>query len=119
MIFTTHDMQDIEKTCDRLIIIDKGSKVYDGTLTGIRERYGTTRQLDVEFTEPQEVEAMPDVQIIDLDHNKKRFVFESHEVQINELMNHLLGHYSIRDMNISEPEIEGIIRKIYSGEVAG
>jgi ABC-type multidrug transport system ATPase subunit len=47
MIFTTHDMQDIEKVCDRLIIIDKGSKVYDGELSGIRERFGTTRQLDV------------------------------------------------------------------------
>ncbi|MGN1120175.1 MAG: ATP-binding cassette domain-containing protein, partial [Oscillospiraceae bacterium] len=49
MIFTTHDMQDIEKTCKRLIIIDEGAKVYDGTLSGIREKYGTSRQLDVEF----------------------------------------------------------------------
>ncbi|MDE7327592.1 MAG: ATP-binding cassette domain-containing protein [Lachnospiraceae bacterium] len=116
MIFTTHDMQDIEKTCDRLIIIDKGSKVYDGTLPGIRERYGTTRQLDVEFVEHKEVAPIPKVEIIELDNNKKRFVFESHEVHINELMDHLLSHYNIRDINISEPEIESIIRKIYSGE---
>lgn len=119
MLFTTHDMQDIEKTCDRLIIIDQGSKVYDGTLPGIRKRYGTTRQLDVEFTGSQDVAAITDVEIIDLDNNKKRFVFESQKVQINELMNHLLHHYSIRDMNISEPEIEGIIRKIYCGEARG
>lgn len=117
MLFTTHDMQDIEKTCDRLIIIDKGSKVYDGTLLGIRERYGTTRQLDVEFAGPQEVAPIRHVEIVDLDNNKKRFIFESHEVHINELMNLLLNRYSIRDMNISEPEIESIIRKIYSGEV--
>ncbi len=117
MLFTTHDMQDIEKTCDRLIIIDKGSKVYDGTLPGIRERYGTTRQLDVEFAGPQEVAPIRHVEIVDLDNNKKRFIFESHEVHINELMNLLLNRYSIRDMNISEPEIESIIRKIYSGEV--
>ena len=32
MIFTTHDMQDIEKTCNRLVIISEGSKIYDGTL---------------------------------------------------------------------------------------
>ncbi|MDE6874383.1 MAG: ATP-binding cassette domain-containing protein [Lachnospiraceae bacterium] len=117
MLFTTHDMQDIEKTCDRLIIIDKGSKVYDGTLLGIRERYGTTRQLDVEFAGSQEVAPIRHVEIVDLDNNKKRFIFESHEVHINELMNLLLNRYSIRDMNISEPEIESIIRKIYSGEV--
>ena len=116
MLFTTHDMQDIEKTCDRLIIIDAGRKVYDGTLPGIRERYGTTRQLDVEFSLQQEIEPMEKVAVVDLGDNKKRFVFESHEIHINELMNQLLNRYSIRDMNISEPEIESIIRKIYSGE---
>lgn len=119
MLFTTHDMQDIEKTCDRLIIIDEGAKVYDGTLPGIRERYGTTRQLDVEFSVPEQIEPIEQVEIIDLENNKKRFVFESHKVQINELMNHLLSRYSVRDMNISEPEIESIIRKIYNGEVVG
>ena len=44
-------MQDIEKTCKRLIIIDQGAKVYDGLLAGIRSAYGTTRQLDVEFSD--------------------------------------------------------------------
>lgn len=119
MLFTTHDMQDIEKTCDRLIIIDEGRKVYDGTLPGIREQYGTTRQLDVEFSVPERIEPIEQVEIIELENNKKRFVFESREVHINELMNHLLSRYRVRDMNISEPEIESIIRKIYNGGAVG
>lgn len=118
MIFTTHDMQDIEKTCDRLVIIDQGSKVYDGTLQGIRERYGTTRQLDVEFAGEEKIAPMDKVEIIDLENNKKRFVFENKDVHINELMNDLLNSYSVRDINISEPEIESIIRRIYNGEAA-
>ena len=121
MIFTTHDMQDIEKTCKRLIIIDAGSKVYDGSLLGIREKYGTTRQLDVEFGSYCEVAPIDHVEMLrldELDGRKKRFVFENKEVQIHELMNHLLANYDIRDINISEPEIEGIIRKIYNGEAS-
>ncbi len=121
MIFTTHDMQDIEKTCKRLIIMDDGSKVYDGSLLGIREKYGTTRQLDVEFGSCCEVAPIRNVEmrkLDELDGRKKRFVFENKEVQINELMNHLLANYDIRDINISEPEIEGIIRKIYNGEAS-
>lgn len=119
MIFTTHDMQDIEKTCDRLIIIDSGEKVYDGTLHGIRDHSGTTRQLDVEFSGEVDVVPMDKVEIIDLERNKKRFVFENRDVQINELMNELLNRYNVRDINISEPEIESIIRKIYSSGAAG
>lgn len=118
MIFTTHDMQDIEKTCKRLIIIDEGAKVYDGTLSGIREKYGTSRQLDVEFGGREEIADIANVEIVELERNKKRFIFESRDVHINELMNHLLSNYNIRDIYISEPEIESIIRKIYNREVA-
>lgn len=122
MLFTTHDMQDIEKTCKRLIIIDKGSKVYDGLLSGIRKAYGTTRQVDIEFAEDCTVAAMEHVEIRELDApggRKKRFLFESRQVQIDALMESLLARYAIRDLTVSEPEIEGLIRKIYSGEAAG
>ena len=121
MIFTTHDMQDIEKTCNRLIIIDEGSKVYDGSLLELRQQYGTTRQLDVEFGARCEVRPIEKVEIQEPDEQngrKKRFIFENKEVQINELMNHLLTNYDVKDINISDPEIEGIIRKIYNGEAS-
>lgn len=120
MLFTTHDMQDIEKTCKRLIIIDKGAKVYDGLLSGIRNAYGTTRQLDVEFSGGCTVAPIEHVEIRELDApggRKKRFLFESREVAIDALMSSLLANYAIRDLSVSEPEIEGLIRKIYSGEV--
>lgn len=118
MIFTTHDMQDIEKTCKRLIIIDEGAKVYDGTLSGIRERYGASRQLDVEFVGREDIPPIENVEISELENNKKRFVFESKRVHINELMDYLLSNYSVRDINISEPEIESIIRRIYGKEAS-
>ena len=120
MLFTTHDMQDIEKTCKRLIIIDRGAKVYDGSLSGVRDAYGTTRQLDVEFCGECEIAPIRDVEICDAEggnSRKKRFIFENKKVPIQELMNYLLTNYSVRDLYISEPEIESIIRKIYSGEV--
>lgn len=120
MLFTTHDMQDIEKTCKRLLILDQGEKVYDGSLMGIREKYATTRQLDVEFNLLQDIEPIDHVEIQEpdeTDRRKKRFVFESQHVKINDLMNEILTRYDVRDINISEPEIESIIRKIYNGEV--
>ncbi len=115
MIFTTHDMQDIEKSCSRLIIIDEGAKVYDGTLSGIRERFGGQRQLDVEFTSCEDILPIENVEILSINEHKKRFVFENKTVHINELMNTLLANYNVRDINVSEPDIESIIRRIYGG----
>ena len=90
-------------------------------LSGIRRAYGTTRQVDVEFAGECTVEPMEHVEIRELDGpggRKKRFLFESREVQIDSLMGALLARYAIRDLTVSEPEIEGLIRKIYNGEVA-
>lgn len=119
MIFTTHDMQDIEQTCKSLIIIDEGRKIYDGSLYGIREKFATLRQIDVEFDRVIDVEPVPHVAIQrmdELDGRKYRFSFESQEVQINDLMSFLLNRYPVADLQITEPEIEGIIRRVYQGE---
>ena len=116
MLFTTHDMQDIEKTCKRLLIIDQGSKVYDGTLSGIRELYGTTRTLDLELQTEVQVAPIPHVTISrpdDSNPRKWRLQFDHHAVSVQELMGFLLAAYPVRDLNISEPEIESIIRNIY------
>jgi ABC-2 type transport system ATP-binding protein len=92
--------------------------MYDGSLHDIREKYGTSRQLVVEFENEQIVEPIKDVVITDLEDRKKSFSFDSTKVNINDLMNHILHTYQVRDLSIAEPEIESIIQRMYSGEVA-
>ncbi len=116
MIFTTHDMQDIEKTCNRLIIINKGSKIYDGTLEGVRKLHGSSRQLDVFFMNDEEVRPIPGVEIEEVDKRHSQLIFDGKRVHINDLMSHLLSTYNVKDINIAEPDIESIIRKIYGRE---
>ena len=47
IIFTTHDMQDIEKICERLIIIDSGKKIYDGSIQDIKNRYTSIKNIEL------------------------------------------------------------------------
>lgn len=49
VILTTHDMQDIEKICERMILIDKGTLIYDGPIEQIKERFGKLRTLVVDL----------------------------------------------------------------------
>ncbi|MBP3233383.1 MAG: ABC transporter ATP-binding protein [Eubacterium sp.] len=114
MIFTTHDMQDIEKTCQRLIIINKGTKIYDGSLDGVRKLHGSARQLDVIFANDENICPIPDVEIRKVDKIHYQLIFDGNKVHINNLMTYLLSTYSVKDMSILEPDIDSIIRKIYS-----
>ncbi len=117
MLFTTHDMQDIEKTCQRMIIIDQGVTIYDGTVEEIKEKYGTDRTLQVDFSENVEKIDIPGIQVIEENGSKKRFKFRKDEIQISSLINELTQKYPIVDLTVQEPEIEGIIREIYQGGI--
>ncbi len=120
MLFTTHDMQDIEKTCKKVIIIDKGTMLYDGSLASIKERYGNSIQIEVTMDKCQEIKNIKNVIIEDASNQgefKYRFLFEKNQVSLDSLMKEILTTYSVKDFSMIEPGIESIIRKIYEGEV--
>lgn len=119
MIFTTHDMQDIEKTCERLIIIDDGKKLYDGSLDKVKRGYVSSRIIEAEFESlPVELK-LPNTVITDSENNalKKIISFNTNEVSVNELMTALMSTHNIKDISIQEPEIDAIIRDIYEGKI--
>ncbi|WP_027086231.1 ABC transporter ATP-binding protein [Cohnella panacarvi] len=117
MLFTTHDMDDIERTCNRMIIIDKGTKIYDGTVEDIKRTYGNDRIMVVEFGEKAEPIRIPGVELIDAKDNRMWLRFHKDEIQASLILNRLTQKYSISDFTVQEPEIEGIIRDIYLGGI--
>lgn len=101
IIFTTHDMQDIEKVCDRLIIIDSGKKVFDGSIDEIKTKYTHLKTIEMLLE----------------DGTKKTKTFDTEKIPMNEVMEQLFAKYQIKDISICEPEIDAIIRDIYEGKV--
>lgn len=117
MLFTTHDMSDIEKTCQRMIIIDDGKIIYDGTVDEIKDRYGKSRTLVVEFSRSYSQIKVPGVEIVKEENNKKWFRFMKNELQVSRLISELTEKYDIVDLTVQEPEIESIIREVYEGGI--
>ena len=116
IIFTTHDMQDIEKTCERLIIIDEGKKIYDGTVTGIKSHFGSERKLLVKFEQDYEITELignSDIKILSKEDHSKEFHFKNKDIEIKVLIQHLFENYKVSDLTISEPDIEEVVREIY------
>src|SRR5438270_8585162 len=58
VLLTTHDMDDIETLCRRMLIIDHGRKLYDGTVADIRSRFGGERAMIAEFS-PSALAGLP------------------------------------------------------------
>jgi len=117
MLFTTHDMQDIEKTCNRMIIIDNGTIIYDGSIHEIKHRFGNYRIVEVEFQKEYKNLSFAGVKLINSDGNRKKFKVDQTLMQVTNLINELTQKYEVQDITIQEPEIEQIIRDIYQGGI--
>ncbi|UJF31361.1 ABC transporter ATP-binding protein [Paenibacillus hexagrammi] len=117
MLFTTHDMVDIEKTCERMIIIDGGRTIYDGAVEAMKDQYGKERVLVVEFAEYQPSVFLPGVQLMLEKENKKWFRYSKDAVQVSELISMLSERYPIVDLTVQDTGIEEIIRMIYQGGI--
>ncbi|MGB8984894.1 MAG: ATP-binding cassette domain-containing protein [Anaerolineales bacterium] len=113
ILFTTHDMVDIEKICSRIMIIDQGHIVYDGSLAQMRDKYGTQRTLVVEFEEAIPDFAAPQATLVKSEGRKKWFAFNRFETTPSTLITHISAQFPILDLAVEEPEIESIVRTIY------
>jgi len=115
VLLTTHDMADVEQLCSRLLIIDHGTLLYDGSLEAIRDRFGTERTLVVDLASdsidgPLDV---PRAREIRSDGPRRWLQFNRNDTSAAELIALVSARYALRDLTIEEPEIEAIIRHIY------
>jgi len=116
VLLTTHDMRDIEKVCSRIMIIDHGRIVYDGSLEQIRAEYGKQRTLVVEFEEEVQDFSEPHAVLVKTEERKKWFAFNRFETSPSTLIANISSRYPILDLAVEEPEIEEIVRTIYRGK---
>jgi ABC-2 type transport system ATP-binding protein len=113
VLLTTHDMADIVRLCRRIVIIDHGALLYDGSVEAIRERFGTSRTLVIDLEEDEEFHAVAGAELVREDGPRRWLRFRRDEVSAPELIARVVERNRLRDLTLEEPEIEEIIRRIY------
>ena len=113
-LITSHDMKDIESLCERIFIIDKGKKVYDGSLTRLKERFSTIKT--ILFSTEKAIEK--DLLLEGWEFERKDdFHFEIHyQSQLwtsAQVIEQVFNHYRVEDVTMKELEIESMVRQIY------
>jgi ABC-2 type transport system ATP-binding protein len=114
VVLTTHDLADVERLTRRIILIDEGTVIYDGLLARLREEYGTHRILVVTLAENYPDVEVEGAQPNGRDGNIVRLRFNRHEVAAETLIRRVLDAYRITDISIEEPDIDSIVRRIYT-----
>lgn len=113
ILLTTHDLQDVEKLCDRVMIIDHGRLLFDGALNDLLTRFGAKRELVVDMAEYYPALSVEGAEVVEVDGLRATFQFDRSSVTASELIGRISAKYRIQDLSVREPEIENTIRRIY------
>ena len=119
IILTTHDMDDIEAVCQRLIMIDQGQKLFDGTLEDFRSKYndGFTVKLEFDSVSPAWVES-EDYEL--LEQSERHWIIKARtEMTSKDIMIDMIGKYDPTNLYVQEERIEDIVRRAYALDEAG
>ncbi len=126
VILTTHDLQDVENLCNRIVMIDKGKKVFDGEISNLKEKFGSSREmqyvpLDMNAAQKLDYRAelgLPEsaVEVVN-DGYSVKVRFNSNLVPVEKILNCTLSKLHVKDINVSDADIEEIIKSIYRSEV--
>lgn len=108
-------MVDMEKLVNRVIVISSGHLVYDGTIQGLRDKYGQTRRIDITFAEADPHIRINGLTEITHDSFHRSYTFHQSELSASHALSLLTSQpYTIRDIAIHEADIEEVIRNLYT-----
>jgi ABC-2 type transport system ATP-binding protein len=121
LLITTHDLKDITETCDRLLLLDKGRLLFDGSIKAFEQKFASDRRIVAELhkpVDPADVPALTD-EIRKLGGSLKeaqghRVIVEHHDESLAPVLTQfLLTRYQVVDLNLEKTDIETIVMRIY------
>lgn len=117
VILTTHDMDDIEALCSRIMVIGQGSIVYEGTLMGLRDELGGEKHLVIDFAEDDVKLREEHLKIVERSDRKVRVCYVPKEFPTKDLLSRIAQNYPVADMAVENPPIEEIVARLYREKV--
>jgi ABC-2 type transport system ATP-binding protein len=116
VLLTTHDLVDVERLCQRLVVIDHGRVIEDGTVDGIKARYGTERTLVVDLAEPGPPLVVPGTTVDRVEGPRQWLRFRRDDHSAASVLAAVTATAEVRDVTVEEPAIDAVVRRIYAGE---
>jgi ABC-2 type transport system ATP-binding protein len=115
VMLTTHDLGDIERLCERLLVTDHGALIWDGGISELKARFGGERTLVVDLEEPSPPLEVAGAVVDRVDGPRQWLRFRG---SASDLTARVVATARVVDLQIQEPDIEAIVRRIYGGAAA-
>src|SRR5215217_6791803 len=116
ILLTSHYMDDVKALCDRVVVIDQGKLIFDGALRELARRFGDDKLLTLDLDAPVSREALDEHGTV-MAWEPTRVTLRVPRKQVSATAARLLGQLQVRDLAIQEPDVEDVIRSLFSGNL--
>ncbi|MCG7408505.1 ATP-binding cassette domain-containing protein [Paenibacillus sp. ACRRX] len=113
IILTTHDMDDIQQVCERLILIDRGQLIFDSPMEHFVNQYGKERMLLLQLEHHVDNLHVDQGVLVENQNNQAKILFNKDSISATKLIQKMTESYPIIDCKIEEPKIEHLMRMVY------
>lgn len=122
VLLTTHDMGEIEELCNRIIIIDKGEKLYDGEKQKFKDKFGFMKTIEMNINDEEKAKALDFCKAFNLSAEDINWSVKDQKLIVNfhkdklttmQIISYTMEKVNISDINIKELPIEDIVKGIY------
>jgi ABC-2 type transport system ATP-binding protein len=116
VILTTHDMDDVEALCRRVLLINHGRILSDGPLEKLRATVGAERHLTVDLEDPTADVAGPDVRVVARAGGRVTLAFDPAQVSSAQLIARIAAAHAVRDLFVENRPIDEVVAELYEQE---
>lgn len=116
ILLTSHYMADITALCQRVMLIHAGQMIYDGSLTGLLERFAPYREVKVELSKPlaeDQLSSYGELQAVE--GREARFLVRRENLTAK--VSRILTELAVLDLTVTDPPIEEVIGKVFRAGV--
>jgi ABC-2 type transport system ATP-binding protein len=117
VLLTTHDLSDVEKLCERVMILDQGQLLYDGGLDELTRRFEGERMIRVVFSEEYSDVHVNGSVLLEHEGRRAAYSFDWRKISSSEIIQRILADYKVEDIEVRRPELEQTIRRIYEEDL--
>jgi ABC-2 type transport system ATP-binding protein len=114
VILTTHDMDDIEALCSRVMVIGNGHILSDGTLSDLRASVSSERRLIIDLEHEGATIDDPDAELLKQEGHRVHLRYDPDRVSTPVLIGRITASHAVRDLFVEHPPIEELIARLYA-----
>ena len=113
IIYTSHNLTEVEKLCDRILLIDEGKIIFDGSIDRIMREFSPLYQMEIKIGEElPDIEDLP-IEWVRIENDRVHLAYDKNKIDTAQILKHLKDKMVMSDIKLYEPNLESTIKKVY------